>query len=148
MHLVSFNAAKMRGPIDDAVMAGFVAGLDPVNAAAESSPGFVWRLTDDSRDGVSARPYPDDDLVIITLSVWESVDALRAFVYRTEHVEFLRQRREWFDPMDGPIHVMWWIDEGTTPTSAEGVARLAELAENGPSPRAFGFRDVFDPAER
>jgi hypothetical protein len=145
MHLVTFNAARMRGAIDAPVMAGFTDNLDLVNGLAEGSPGFVWRLVDDSRDGVSARPF-DDDLVIITLSVWESLGALRAFVFTSQHVDFLRRRREWFLPYDGPYHVLWWVPEGTRPTSADGVERLAQLAERGPTPDAFTFATVPEPA--
>ena len=135
----------MRASIDDPLMAGFVEGMDRVHAVAEASPGFVWRLTDDSRDGVAARPF-HDKRIIVTLSVWESVESLRAYVYRSDHTDFLRARREWFLPYDGPPHVMWWIDEQQQPTLDQGVGRLEHLAAHGASPFAFTFRDVFPPA--
>ncbi len=137
--LAQFNIARARAPLDDPRMADFIGQIDGVNQLAESSPGFVWRLVDDS--GLSSsyvRTY-DDPALIVNMSVWASLDALRAFVYRGEHLAVMRRRHEWFDPIPQPWLVLWWVPAGHRPTVAEGRARLEFLAAHGPSPLAFGF---------
>ncbi len=148
MHLANFNIARMRGPVDSPVMAGFMDNLDRINRLGDESPGFVWRLVDDEGIGATSfRPYPDDDAMIVNLTVWESVEALRDYVYKTEHVEFLRRRREWFEAHDdGPFLALWWVPEGHRPSLEEAVERLAHLAEHGPTERAFTFRTAAEPA--
>ncbi|REJ85146.1 MAG: DUF3291 domain-containing protein [Acidobacteria bacterium] len=145
MHLAQFNVARLRAPLDDPSMRGFVDGLAPINALADGSPGFVWRLQDDSGDSTAERPYPDDPEVVITLSVWESVEAVREFVYRSHHVDYLRQRSSWFEPMQGYTLVLWWIPAGTLPTIEEAKQRLEKLRDTGPTPEAFTFRRAFPP---
>jgi hypothetical protein len=146
VHLANFNVARMRGPLDAPVMAGFMDNLDRINRLGDESPGFVWRLVDDDGVGATAfRPYPDET-VITNLTVWESVEALRNYVFKTEHVEFLRRRREWFEPHDGPYLALWWVPEGHIPTLEEAVERLEHLREHGPSDHVFGFRDAAEPA--
>ncbi len=117
--------------------AGFVDGLEPINALAEASRGFVWRLQGDGGDATNFRPHPDPE-VIVNMSVWTAPAALHDFVFRSAHTPFLRRRTEWFTPMGGPQVVAWWIDEGHEPTVDEALVRLAFLAEHGPSPFAFG----------
>jgi Domain of unknown function (DUF3291) len=138
VHLAQLNVARMRVPLDDPAMADFVAHLDDVNAAAEASAGFVWRLVDD--DGANAtgiRPL-DDDLLLVNLSVWESPQALTEFVYRQAgHAAMLKRRREWFEPAVGPSVVGWWVPEGHTPSVDEAMERLAHLREHGSTPYAF-----------
>jgi heme-degrading monooxygenase HmoA len=145
-HLAQFNIARMVAPLGSDAMAGFEQGLDPVNAVADRSPGFVWRLEDDEGHATSYRPYEDDRL-IVNLSVWESIEALRDFTYRPEHTAFLRRRRAWFEPASEAILVLWWVPEGHRPTVAESVDRLDRLRRHGPTPEAFTFRDRFDPPE-
>jgi hypothetical protein len=146
-HLANFNIARMRAPLDSPVMAGFVDNLDRINRLGDESPGFVWRLVDEDGVGATAyRPYPDDEAVITNLTVWESVEALRNYVYKTEHVEFLRRRRDWFEPHDVPYLALWWVPEGHIPTLEEAVARLAHLREHGPSDHAFTFKDAKVPS--
>lgn len=144
LELAQYNIARCRWPLDDARMAGFTDELDRLNAQADAAPGFVWRLQDDSGTATSIRPY-DDPEMIVNLSVWASIDALRAFVYRTEHKEFLRRRRDWFEPLDGPMLAMWWVEPGTEPSVEDGKARLDRLTADGPSPHAFTFGRRFDP---
>ena len=141
--LAQFNIARLRRPLDHPDTAPFVDALDMVNALAESSPGFVWRLQDES--GLSSsyvRAY-DDPLTIINLSVWESPDALRDFVFRTGHTEVLRRRREWFERMEAASLVCWWVGGGTVPTVVEAVERLDRLHRDGSSQHAFTLRDAF-----
>lgn len=140
-HLAQLNVAVPRGPMDSPVMAGFKAGLEPLNAIADASPGFVWRLVDEGgADATSLRPFGDDTMV--NLSVWESVEALREYAYRVPaHLEALRRRREWFLPYrGGNMLVLWWIPAGSRPTLDEARARLALLDADGPGPDAFTLR--------
>jgi hypothetical protein len=117
-----------------------------VNALAEASPGYVWRLQDDSGNATSIKAF-DDDLMILNLTVWESVEALADFVYRTGHVEYLRRRREWFEVATEPITCLWWIPEGALPTVDDALARLEHLRAHGPTPTAFTFRTRFEPGD-
>lgn len=139
-HLAQFNVATLRAPIEAPESAAFREALDHINALAESQPGFVWRQTGEGFD--SDHPAPDTDPnYLLNLSVWESAEALAAFAYRTDHREYVRRRAEWFHPHPGPSFVLWWIPTGAIPTGEEGAARLADLTANGPSDRAFDFRD-------
>lgn len=141
MHLAQLNIARLRAPLDSPALAGFVALLPEVNALAERSPGYVWRLQDESGDATALRPFGAD--VIVNLTVWESVEALHGFTYRTTHLEPMRRRREWFVPADGPHLVLWWIPAGARPTLAEAAERLDRLRHDGPSPAAFTFRSPY-----
>ncbi|MFI5842239.1 DUF3291 domain-containing protein [Catenuloplanes sp. NPDC051500] len=144
-HLAHFNAARLRAPLDDPATAGFVAGLDPINALADRSPGFVWRLADGPVGNTTVTPV---DGVIATLSVWESLEALRAFTYQSEHLDYLRRRHDWFVSLGYRASlVLWWIPAGTIPTPQEGVTRLRRLGEHGPTPEAFTFRQPFPTPE-
>jgi heme-degrading monooxygenase HmoA len=144
-HLAQINIARLLFPIDSPQLAGFVARLDEVNAAAEASPGFVWRLVGDGNDATSLRPFPDP-AILVNMSVWESVDALAAFAYRHEgHKETMRGRHGWFEKMEGPHLALWWIKAGTIPTLSDARDRLDSLAQRGASPFAFTFKDRFPP---
>ena len=143
-HLAQLNIGRVRAPMTDPLMAGFVAELEPVNALADSSPGFVWRLQTEAGDATAIRPY-DDDTILINMSVWETVEALKAFVYRTHHADVMRQREKWFERLDTYFIVLWWIPAGTIPTVSEAKLRLDHLRQNGESPRAFSFKKVFSP---
>jgi hypothetical protein len=143
--LAHFNAARLRAPLDDPATAGFVAGLDPINALADRSPGFVWRLADGPVGNTTVTPV---DGVIATLTVWESLEALRAFTYQSEHLDYLRRRHDWFVSLGYRASlVLWWIPAGTIPTPQEGVTRLRRLGEHGPTPEAFTFRQPFPAPE-
>jgi hypothetical protein len=125
-------------------MEGFRSQLDPLNALADRSPGFVWRLQTEDGNALAIRPFADERMAI-NMSVWESLEALQQFVYRSAHVGPLRDRKEWFEPIEGPILVLWWIPAGYVPTVAEALERLQRLKQNGPSPDAFTFRTPFPP---
>ncbi len=142
-HLAQLNLGRLRHPLDAPESAGFVAGLAPINALADAAPGFVWRLTGEGSDDATAiRPYGDD--VMVNMSVWESREALWNYVYRTEHLELMRRRREWFVRAEEPFTVLWWVPAGHRPPVAEALARLERLREAGPGPEAFTFREPYD----
>jgi hypothetical protein len=141
-HLAQINIARIRAPIDSPDLADFVAGLEPINALADGTPGFVWRLQTDEGDATAIRPY-DDDWILVNMSVWDSIEALDEFVYRTGHRDYLRRRREWFDRVDGTYLVLWWVPAGHIPTVEEAKERLTLLDEHGPTAAAFTFRSRF-----
>ena len=141
-HIAQINIARMLAPIDDPIMTDFVAQLAPVNALAEESPGFVWRLQAEGGDATSIKVY-DDGMVIINLTVWESLDALRQYVYKSAHTGVMRDRKRWFEKFDGPYYALWWIPAGHIPTPQEGKERLEYLRKHGDSAYAFSFKNVF-----
>jgi hypothetical protein len=141
-HLAQINIARMLAPIDDPIMAEFVAQLPTINALAEVSPGFVWRLQSESGDATSIKVY-DDDRIIINITVWESVEFLREFAYRSAHVGVMRDRKRWFEIFDGPYYALWWIPAGHIPSTEEGKERLDHFREHGDSAFAFSFKNVF-----
>ncbi|HEX3899154.1 MAG TPA: DUF3291 domain-containing protein [Mycobacteriales bacterium] len=143
-HLAQLNVGVVLAPVDDELMSGFVEGLDPINAIADSAPGFVWRLQDDSGAATSFR-ITDDDRLLVNMSTWASAEALHDFVFRTEHTDYLRRRREWFEVPTQPTTVLWWVPAGHQPSLDEAADRLATLRANGPTPEAFTLRDQFPP---
>ena len=145
-HLAQFNIARMRAPLTDPQMGGFVAELEPVNALADQSPGFVWRLKSEEGDATAIRPY-DDESILINLSVWDSLAALKSFVYRTHHGQVMRQREKWFERMNEILIALWWITAGTTPTVQEAKERLDYLRAHGESPFAFSIKKPFLPPD-
>jgi hypothetical protein len=147
LHLAQVNIARMRGALEDTIMRGFVARLDEINALADGSPGFVWRLQTDAGNATYLRPY-DDERIIINMSVWKSIEGLRHFVYRGDHAEVLRQRSEWFEKLDLPVVALWWVPAGHIPSIDEAKKRIAHLQEHGPTPFAFTFRTTFPPDEK
>jgi hypothetical protein len=146
-HLAQVNVGRLRAPVDDPLIADFVAGLDEINAVADAAPGFVWRLQTEDGNATAIRPDVDDVLLAINMSVWRSVEDLADYVYRSDHVGFMRRRREWFDRFDGHYLALWWVPAGTTPTVDEAMDRLARLDQDGPTPHAFMFRHRFDPPD-
>lgn len=140
--LAQLNIATLLAPLDSPQLHDFTANLERINALGEASPGFVWRLKDEAGDATAFRPFGDD--VIVNMSVWQDIDTLADFAYRSEHVDFFRRRREWFARMDTPGQVLWWVPYGHRPTLAEAADRLAQLAQHGPSPAAFTFARRFD----
>ena len=142
LHIAQINIARMHAPLDDPLMADFVAQLDSINALAERSPGFVWRLQDEAGDATSIRVY-DDDRILVNMSVWETREDLRDYVYRSSHLDVLRDRKRWFEPPDGPYLALWWIPAGHVPTPEEGKQRLDHLCRHGPTPEAFTFKYLF-----
>lgn len=141
--LAQLNVASMKYPLDSPEMADFANNLDRINALAEASPGFAWRLQTEEGDATALRPYGEH--VLVNMSVWQDVEALNQYVYRSAHVEIMRRRREWFERMNEAFMVLWWVPRGHRPTITEAVARLELLRQSGPTARAFTFHKVFPP---
>lgn len=143
-HLAQVNIGRVRGPIESPVMAGFVNRLVEINELAERSPGFIWRLQTEEGDATYFRPY-EDDRILVNMSVWESVESLKQYVYRTAHAELLRQRQEWFEQFSSTYLALWWVPAGHLPGIDEAKERIAHLDEHGPTPFAFTFKKLFPP---
>lgn len=140
--IAQINIARFKAPIDDPMIAGFVEMLDPINAIADEAPGFVWRLQTDEGNATSIHAF-DDDLILVNMSVWASIEELNAFVYRSGHFEVFRRRREWTEHLRQAYLALWWIPAGTIPTVEEGKRRLDLLIERGPTAEAFTFKQTF-----
>ena len=143
-HLAQMNVGRARYPLDDPRIAEFMDNLDAINALADASPGFVWRLQSDSGNATDIK-LSDDARFIVNMSVWTDCEALFDFVYKTAHRAIMVRRREWFEAPDDAYQVLWWIDAGTLPTPEEGLARLQLLRRLGPSRDAFTFKSIFAP---
>ncbi len=143
--LAQINIAKLKAPIDSPELEDFVDNLDRINALAEGSDGFVWRLKGEGNDATSLRPFGDD--VIVNMSVWRDVEALKDFAYRSGHVEIMRRRREWFTRMAEAYVVLWWVPAGHEPTVEEAAERLELVRRQGPTPEAFNFGEAFPPPD-
>lgn len=134
----------MKAPLDDPIMAEFAAALDDVNAVADQSPGFVWRLKTASGNATDIRAY-DDPKMLVNLSVWETVASLKTYVYKSLHGDFFIRRRQWFEKYQGEHFAMWWVAAGDWPTVADGKAKLAYLAQHGDSAECFTFAKPYPP---
>lgn len=143
--LAQLNIARLLAPLESPLLADFVANLARVNALAEASPGYLWRLQTEDGDATALRPFGED--MLVNLSVWQDVAALHRFVYQSAHVDIMRRRREWFSRMDEAFTVLWWIPSHHRPDLTEAAARLALLRRCGPSPEAFSFRAAFPPPD-
>jgi hypothetical protein len=139
--IAQLNIGRLLAPLDAPEIEGFVEALDPVNELADAAPGFVWRLQTEEGNATALRPYPDD-LMIVNLSVWASLEALADFVYRSDHRHVMAQRRQWFEKMATYL-VLWWVPAGHIPSVEEAKERLALLEAEGPGPGAFTFRQPF-----
>lgn len=146
LHLAQINVGVMVAPTDDPAVAEFMENLDRINAEADRADGFVWRLQSEQGNATDIQIF-ENPLQLVNMSVWESVDTLKAYVYRTEHVEFFRRRAEWFEA-DGRRVALWWIPAGTIPDLADAVRRVDHLERHGPTPYAFGFGSVHPPEYR
>ncbi len=142
-HLAQVNIGRLIAPIDDPLIADFRDNLVRINALADAQPGFVWRLTGAGDDATDIRPIESDPLLAVNLSVWESVEQLAAFAYRTEHRDFVRRRHAWFRPATAAILALWWVPVGERPDPVDAVQRLFHLREHGPTPHAFDFKVRF-----
>jgi hypothetical protein len=140
--LAQVNIGRARGEMTDPVMAEFVARLPEINALADRTPGFVWRLQTEDGDATAVRPYADAR-ILINMSVWADLAALRAYVFRSPHAVVMRRRREWFERFDRVYVALWWVPAGHRPSVSEAVERLADLEQHGPTAYAFSFAEPF-----
>ncbi len=141
--LAQLNIGIIKAPMESPLMADFANNLERINALAESTPGFVWRLQSEQGDATAIRPFADNENMLVNMSVWRDVESLNRYVYASAHVELMRRRREWFARMDEAFLVLWWVPKGHRPSVAEAIARLECLRTQGPNPRAFNFRHAF-----
>jgi hypothetical protein len=139
-HLAQVNIALPLAPIESDQLAEFVAALDPINALADQASGFVWRLQTEAGDATAVKGFGDERL-IVNLSVWESLEALSEFVFHSAHVDVMRRRREWFERMASSYAALWWVPYGHRPAVTEAEDRLEHLRREGPTERAFTFRE-------
>ena len=150
--LAQVNVGRMREPLDSPLLADFVAALDPVNAAADAAPGFVWRLQTEDGNATAVHAFAWDRAgsagVLVNMSVWESVEALAAFVYSDTHRQVLRRRRQWFERMAEAYAALWWIPRGHIPATDEAEERVLHLRDAGPTPYAFTLKEHFPPPDR
>ena len=146
-HLAQINIGRLIAPIDDPRIAEFVAQLEPINAIADRAPGFVWRLQSASGNATDIA-YNDDPFIMVNMSVWESLEALREYAYKSDHMKVFRERAKWFVKMDKPQYCLWWVPAGHIPSVAEGRERLEHYQKNGATPHSFWFSQEFpEPAD-
>ncbi|MCB0154546.1 MAG: DUF3291 domain-containing protein [Anaerolineae bacterium] len=141
-HLAQINIARMVASLEDPLMAGFVAQLETINTVADQSPGFVWRLQGEEGNATGINAF-GDARILINMSVWESVEALQQYTYRSQHAGVFRDRKRWFEPLGRPHMALWWIPAGHKPTPTEGKQRLELLQSQGPTAEAFTFKQHF-----
>jgi len=141
-HIAQLNVGRLIAPTDSPAVTDFMAALDRVNALADHSPGFVWRLQSDSGNATDIQVSADPQF-LVNMSVWQSVEALFDFVYRSSHTKVMMRRRDWFEQPAQPFLCLWWVPAGHIPTVAEAMARLDHLRAHGPTARAFGFREKY-----
>jgi hypothetical protein len=141
-HLAQINIAKAKEELTSSTMEGFVARLDEINALADTSDGFVWRLQTEDGDATALRVF-DDPMLIVNMSVWRDAEALKNFVYKTTHVELLKDRSAWFDKIQEAHQALWWITDGQVPTLEQGKEKLNRIQREGSSDQAFTFANIY-----
>lgn len=146
LHLAQFNYADARHELDHPSMRGFADELLRINALADGTPGFIWRLKNHEGHSVDFRPWPEKPLRMITLSVWRDLASFYTFAYTGEHAEMLRCRHQWFVRPSEPSLVLWWVPEGTKPSIETGIEKLRRLVERGPTPDAFDLKLTYSPS--
>lgn len=114
-HIAQMNVATALYALDDPRIAEFIGLLDEVNALADNSPGFVWRLQSESGNATDIQAT-DDPRFIVNMSVWENVEALFDFAYKSSHRLVTAKRRQWFAPPKSAYQVLWWVPVGTQPS--------------------------------
>ena len=138
--LAQLNIAHLKAPLDSPEIAEFVANLDHFNALAENSPGFIWRFKDEENNNATTMEHPFGDDLIANLSMWESVEHLHSYVYRSEHASFMSRRKEWFTRMVSAYSALWWVPLDHRPDLVEAHQKLTLLDEKGPGPDVFSFK--------
>lgn len=142
-HLAQINIAKILAPLDSPIMTGFVSNIDRINALAENTDGFVWRLKTDYGNNATSIKIYDDDFLIVNMSVWQNIESLFRFAYHSGHAEFYKRRKEWFEKMSNMHMALWYVPNGHFPSVEEATKRLDYLRSHGETPFAFGFRRRF-----
>jgi len=140
--LAQINIARALAPMESPIMQGFVEQLEAINALADGSEGFVWRLQTEEGDATSLQVF-DDPMVIVNMSVWDSFESLKAYVYSSEHSSLIQAKKAWFEKLASPNLALWWVPEGYIPSVEEGKAALVQLTDQGPSVEAFSFVQPF-----
>jgi hypothetical protein len=143
-HIAQLNVGRVLAPTDSPQLGEFMAKLDEINALADGSPGFVWRLKSDSGNATDIQ-VSEDPFFLVNMSVWATIESLFEFVYRSSHTSVMVRRRQWFERPQDAYMVLWWVPAGHVPSVAEALARLEELRRNGPSQRAFTFSKRYPP---
>jgi hypothetical protein len=146
-HLAQINIARLAAPEGDPRVQPFFDALDSVNALAEASPGFIWRLTGEGNNATDLQPTADP-LLIVNMSLWTDAESLFDYVYRSAHTPVMGRRRDWFERYDGAYHALWWVPAGTIPTINDGLSKLWHLDRFGPSAQAFTFKARFPAPDR
>ena len=146
LQLAEINIARTVAPLDDPRMAEFIALLDEVNAAADQSPWFVWRLKSETGGASTYIRAFDDPRLLINISVWESIEALKQYVYRSAtHGAVFRDRRKWFEELERIPMALWWVPAGHIPSIEEGIDRLELIWQRGPTAQAFTLKHPYSP---
>ncbi len=140
--LAQINVARLIAPLDDPRIQAFVDQLEPVNRLADNSPGFVWRLQSEQGNATDLA-YNDDPFILVNMSVWKSLEALKDFVYQLRHLGVFRDRQKWFEKMTLPHYCLWWVPVGHRPSVPEGRARLEQYQKYGSTPDAFWFTEWY-----
>ena len=141
-HLAQINVARLVAPQGDPRVQPFFDALDRINALADASPGFVWRLQSDTGNATDIQSTADP-LLLINMSVWLDAESLFEFVYRSAHTPVMARRRDYAERFDGAHQALWWVPAGHRPTEDEGLSRLWRIDRHGPSPYAFTFKNLF-----
>ncbi|MFY0650949.1 MAG: DUF3291 domain-containing protein [Cyclobacteriaceae bacterium] len=144
-HLAQLNIAKLLKPIDHPQIAEFVDNIERINAIAEQSDGFVWRMKDECENALAIKAF-DDPMLIINMSVWETAEDLKNYVYNSDHLEIMKKRRNWFEKPSRPPMVLWWINAGEIPSIQDGKKRLELLRTTGESDEALTFKSIINQA--
>lgn len=142
--LAQVNIVRLLAPFDSAELADYKLSVEPLNILADGSPGFVWRLQSDAGDATSIQAY-EDPMILINLSVWEDIETLKAYTYRSDHATIMKRRRKWFAKLKSVTLALWWIEAGTVPTAEQARQRLDFLDQYGPTSFAFTFKTLFNP---
>lgn len=140
--LAQLNIATLVAPEGDERVQEFFDELDRINALADESPGFVWRLKSDEGNATDIHATVDPRL-LVNMSVWENADTLFDFVYKGGHTPVMARRREWFERSAGAYQVLWWVPRGHEPSVDEALAKLWHLDRYGPTEFAFTFKSQF-----
>jgi hypothetical protein len=145
LHLAQVNIAKRLASLDDPIMQDFINNVDKINAIADKSIGFKWRMQDEDKD--EAVVVFQDDTLVINISVWESLESLFNYTYNSGHIEVFKRKKEWFSKLNMMHMALWYVPEGYEPTFQDAKDRLDYLNSNGDTPYAFSFKSKFTPED-